>query len=64
VVATHIRGVIDAMKAQSVEQTPALHAARSSLFARIKWGLSYLLVSSVDYTIGRRIKFGLLRRKG
>jgi cardiolipin synthase A/B len=62
-VAAHIRGVIEAMKAQSVEQTPALHAARGTLFSRIKWGLAYLLVSSVDYTIGRRIKFGLLRHK-
>jgi cardiolipin synthase len=62
-VANHVRGVIDSMKANSIEQTSALHTARTNIFSRIKWGLAYLLVSSVDYTIGRRIKFGLLRQK-
>jgi cardiolipin synthase A/B len=61
-VADYIRNMIDAMKSQSTEQTATMHRARSNIFRRIKWGLAYLLVSSVDYTIGRRIKFGLLRR--
>ncbi len=61
--AEYVCGVINKMKADSIEQTATLHAARTNILSRIKWGLAYVLVSSVDYTIGRRIKFGLLRQK-
>jgi cardiolipin synthase A/B len=61
--ADYLRALIDNMAAHSIEQTPALHNARTTFFKRIWWGLKYVLVSSVDYTIGRRIKFNLMRNR-
>ncbi len=58
--AAYLRSIIQNMANHSEEQTLALHRSRSSIFTRAKWMLSYLLVNSVDYTIGRRIKFGLM----
>ncbi len=58
--AKHMRSVIDEMVAQSEAQTPALLARRDSYWTRFKSGFAYFLVNTVDYTIGRRIKFGIL----
>ncbi len=58
--ADHLRQMIGDMCAESEQQTAALHAQRSGIFKRFWQGLAYLLVNSVDYTIGRRIKFSLL----
>jgi cardiolipin synthase len=41
-----------------VEVTPALHAKRSTLLNRIKWALSFFVVSIADYTVTRRLNFG------
>jgi len=41
-----------------IEITPALHAQRSSLINRIKWALSFFVVSLADYTVTRRLNFG------
>ncbi len=41
-----------------IEITPALHAERSSLLNRIKWALSFFVVSLADYTVTRRLNFG------
>lgn len=61
--ATHMRGLIDTLVAQSEEQTTALLSRRDGWWSRFKGGLAYFLVNSVDYTVGRRIKFGLLRSR-
>lgn len=61
--ATYVRELIDSLVAQSEEQTPILLKQRDSLWSRIKAGLAYFLVNSIDYTIGRRINIGLLRDK-
>jgi cardiolipin synthase len=61
--AAHMRGVIDTLVAQSEEQTTALLSRRDGWWSRFKGGLAYFLVNSVDYTVGRRIKFGLLRNR-
>lgn len=61
--ATHMRGMIDTLVAQSEEQTTALLSRRDSWWSRLKGGVAYFLVNSVDYTVGRRIKFGLLRSR-
>jgi len=58
--ADYVRELIDELVAQSEEQTRLLLKQRDSWWSRIKAGLAYFLVNSVDYTIGRRIKFGLL----
>ena len=60
-VAEYLRSHIGIMIENSEEQTLEKHRKRSGLFSRLRWGLAYLLVNSIDYTIGRRIKFGLLR---
>ena len=41
-----------------VEITPALHAKRSTLINRLKWALSFFVVSIADYTVTRRLNFG------
>ena len=41
-----------------LEITPELHAERSSLLNRIKWALSFFVVSMADYTVTRRLNFG------
>jgi cardiolipin synthase A/B len=59
--AARARELIDGMVEQSEEQTLALLHQRDSWWARFKSGIAYFLVNSVDYSIGRRIKFGLLK---
>jgi len=61
--ASYVRELIDGLVTQSEEQTRILLKQRDSLWSRIKAGLAYFLVNSVDYTIGRRINIGLLRDK-
>jgi cardiolipin synthase len=61
--ALHMRKLIDGLVTQSEEQTRILLKARDSYWSRFKAGLAYFLVNSVDYTIGRRIKFGLIRNR-
>jgi cardiolipin synthase len=41
-----------------VEVTRALHNQRSTLLNRIKWALSFFVVSIADYTVTRRLNFG------
>ncbi len=59
--AAHVREIVDGLVAESEEQTRVLLKKRDSWWSRMKAGLAYFLVNSVDYTVGRRIKFGLLR---
>jgi cardiolipin synthase A/B len=59
--AKHIRAMMDGMVEQSQEQTKDVMAARDNYWSRFKAAFSYFLVNTVDYSIGRRIKFGLLR---
>jgi cardiolipin synthase A/B len=61
--AAHVHRLIDGLVMQSVEQTPELLKQRDSWWSRLKSGIAYFLVNSVDYSIGRRIKIGLLRNK-
>ncbi|NUT01519.1 MAG: phosphatidylserine/phosphatidylglycerophosphate/cardiolipin synthase family protein [Sphingomonas sp.] len=37
--------------------TPALHRRRATLWRRLKWTISYWLVTSMDYTVTRRLNF-------
>ena len=61
--ALHMRKLIDELVTQSEEQTRVLLKARDSYWSRFKAALAYFLVNSVDYTIGRRITFGLIRNR-
>lgn len=61
--ALYMRTLIDGLVAQSEEQTPVLLKERDNVWSRFKAAFAYFLVNSVDYTIGRRIKFSLLRNR-
>lgn len=41
----------------SEQITPDLHRQRATLWRRIKWTISYWLVTSMDYTVTRRLNF-------
>jgi len=59
--ALHMRTLIDGLVSQSEEQTRILLKRRDTIWSRFWSGLAYFLVNSVDYTIGQRIKIGLIR---
>ena len=61
--ADHLRALVAKMVTESEEQTLAVHNARTSWFSRLCWAFAYLLVGSIDYTIGRRIKFRELQAR-
>ena len=42
----------------SLAITPELHARRATFANRVKWALSFFLVTSADYTVTRRLNFG------
>jgi len=44
---------------QSEQITPALQKRRATLLNRIRWALSFFLVTSFDYGVTRRANFGL-----
>lgn len=60
--AVHMRTLIDGLVSQSEEQTRILLKQRDTIWSRFKAGIAYFLVNSIDYTIGRRIKFRLIRK--
>ena len=60
--ALHVCTLIDELVSQSEEQTRVLLKKRDTIWSRFKAGIAYFLVNSVDYTIGRRIKFRLIRK--
>jgi cardiolipin synthase len=61
--ALHMRKLIDGLASKSEEQTPILLKRRDTIWSRLKSGFAYFLVNTVDYTIGRRIKFRLIRNR-
>ncbi len=63
VLADYLRQLVARLSEQSEEQTLERHSARRSWFNRLRWGLAYLLVSGIDFTIGRRVRFRRLRSK-
>ena len=44
---------------QSVAITPQLQKKRATLLNRIRWAVSFFLVTSLDYGVTRRLNFGL-----
>lgn len=61
--AAYMREFVDGLVAQSEEQTRPLLKSRDNLWSRFIAGAAYFLVNSLDYTVGKRIKFGLLRNR-
>lgn len=59
--ANHMKALIDRLAEQSIEQTREVLRERDNWWTRFKSGVAYFLVNSVDYSLGRRIKFGLIK---
>lgn len=55
--AAAMRGYFDEELKSSEQITPELHRQRANLWRRIKWTISYWLVTSMDYTVTRRLNF-------
>ncbi len=53
--AAKMRVLLDSHLPYSDEITPAVHGARATLLTRARWLLAYFLVSTVDFTVTRRI---------
>jgi cardiolipin synthase len=57
--ATMMRAYFERECAASTPITRAVHKQRSTLFNRIRWALSFFLVTSADYSITRRLNLGI-----
>jgi cardiolipin synthase A/B len=55
--AKKMRGYFDRELKDSEHITPAVHRQRANLLRRLKWTLSYWMVTSMDYTVTRRLNF-------
>ena len=56
--AAMMRAYFERECADSTAITRSFHRQRSTLFNRIRWALSFFLVSSADYSITRRLNLG------
>lgn len=56
--AAAMRGYFEREVADSEEITQDLHSRRSTLWSRFRWTMSHWLVSTMDYTVTRRLNFG------
>jgi len=57
--ATMMRAYFEQECAASTPITRAVHDRRSSWFNRLRWALSFYLVTSADYSITRRLNLGI-----
>lgn len=57
--AERMRQFVSEHIAASEHITIALHKKRGTLWNRIRWNLSWLLVSVIDYTVTRRLNLGI-----
>lgn len=57
--AARMREFVAAHIPASLEITPELHHRRRTIFNRIRWTLSWYLVTVVDYTVSRKLNLGL-----
>ena len=57
--AAMMRAYFRGEQAASTPITPALHKKRSTWFNRLRWALSFYLVTSADYTVTRRLNLGV-----
>lgn len=59
--ARHVRQQIDELLTDSEKITPTLHKSRLSFLNRFRWTLCYFVVNTLDYTVNRRLNFGIKR---
>ncbi|MEO9601517.1 phosphatidylserine/phosphatidylglycerophosphate/cardiolipin synthase family protein [Parasphingorhabdus sp.] len=53
------REVIDILHENTKAITPELHKSRQSFLNRLRWTLSYFVVNTLDYSVTRRLNFGV-----
>ena len=56
--ASLMRNYFEGEISDSLPITAELHAKRATVANRVKWALSFFLVTSADYTVTRRLNFG------
>jgi cardiolipin synthase len=56
--AGQLRNYFDGEVADSEQITPQLHRQRANLWRRTRWTVSHWLVTTIDYTVTRRLNFG------
>lgn len=59
--AARMRDYFEQEAADSLQITPELHKRRAGWLRRLKWTVSHFLVTSMDYTVTRRLNFGVER---
>lgn len=57
--ADHVRGYIEGELGYSREITREAHARAGNWFARLRWALAYFMVAVLDYSVSRRLNFGI-----
>jgi cardiolipin synthase len=57
--AAQCRALVAAQTGYATQMTPALHKARAGWFTKARWALSWLVVNVIDYSVTRRLNFGL-----
>ena len=57
--ADHVDAYVSGECEQSLQITPELYRSRRTLFNVVRWTLSHLLVSTLDYNVSPRLNFGL-----
>ncbi len=56
--AEQMRRYFERERQDSLRITPEVHRGRASWWRRLKWTLSHFLVTTMDYTVTRRLSFG------
>ena len=56
--AEQMRGFFDRETQDSLRITPEIHQARSNWWRKAKWTFGHFLVTTIDYTVTRRLNFG------
>ena len=57
--AQRMRGFITAQRVDCDDITAAEHKARAGWLTRLRWTLAWFVVAAADYTVSRRLNFGL-----
>ena len=57
--AQQMRGFIDGLAPDCEVITPAVHKKRGTWLTRLRWTLAWFVVGFADYTVSRRLNFGL-----
>lgn len=56
--ADQMRGYFEREAQDSLRITPEIHRARATWWRKFKWTFGHFLVTSIDYTVTRRLNFG------